>query len=489
MNSTLWIAYLVLVGVSLLQAVLLALQAWEHRRYARACLADVPGHRPRGRAMILAPCKGAEVALEENLRGLLRQDYDDYEITFVVEDAEDPAAAVIRRVLAEHPHSAARLLVAGLAAEGGQKVHNLRAATADVPSAIRYLVFVDSDAQPRPDWLRSLIARLSAGEAAVVTGYRWFMPCRATLAQKIVYTINCTVMSLLGRSSHHLVWGGSWAIRRDTFDSLGLRAGVEGHAQRRPGGRPRAPRGPLRGFLRAGLRGGLAAGRFGAAGGQFRAPPISHRPALRRLLVAGSGGGGCGPHGRLAGHALCDRLRPGPRRAGVVDRRRAGRCTVRLGRVSPRGWCRTWRPSTFPIAWAACGRFGVSPSGPLRWRCWSSGLCWSARCWAGSWSGAASATASCRGAWSALERPDVCETASGRPPTPHLHAPVHTVPAGRSRRAWGRKILNPQIPKSPNPSLPCTSYSGTRERTTSRRISPAVSASANIPATAASAAG
>jgi hypothetical protein len=243
MNSTVWIAYLVLAGVSLVQALLLALQAWEHRRYARSCLGDVAGYRPRGRAMILAPCRGAEVALEENLRGLLRQDYDDYEVTFIVEDAGDAAATVIRRVLAEHPAAAtrhpqagarragapgARLLVAGLAAEGGQKVHNLRAATAALPPGIRYLVFVDSDAQPRPEWLRSLLARLWSGEAAVVTGYRWFMPCRGALAEKIVYTINCTIMSLLGRSSHYLVWGGSWAIRRDTFDSLGLHAAWKG---------------------------------------------------------------------------------------------------------------------------------------------------------------------------------------------------------------------------------------------------------------------
>ena len=38
---------------------------------------------------------------------------------------------VIRRVMAEHPAAAARLLVAGRATESGQKVHNLRAATAD----------------------------------------------------------------------------------------------------------------------------------------------------------------------------------------------------------------------------------------------------------------------------------------------------------------------------------------------------------------------
>ena len=137
MNSTLWIAYLVLVGVSLLQAVLLALQAWEQRRYARSCMRTLDQRRPTGRALVLAPCKGADVELEENLRGLFRQDYGDYEIALIVEDAADPAAAVIRRVIAAHPTVAARLVVAGRAAASGQKVHNLRAATADLAAEIR----------------------------------------------------------------------------------------------------------------------------------------------------------------------------------------------------------------------------------------------------------------------------------------------------------------------------------------------------------------
>ncbi len=228
MTSIPWITYLVLAGVAVVQAILLALQAWEHRRYARSCMGDMDRHRPQGRALILAPCKGAEFALEENLRALLRQDYRDYEITFVVEDADDPAVAVIRRVLADYPAAAARLLVAGRAAQSGQKVHNLRAATAVLPPPIRYLVFVDADAQPRPEWLRSLIGPLFEGEAEVATGYRWFTPARASLAHKLVYNINCAIMSLLGRSSQYMVWGGSWAIRRNTFDAVGLRAAWKG---------------------------------------------------------------------------------------------------------------------------------------------------------------------------------------------------------------------------------------------------------------------
>ena len=50
-------------------------------------------------------------------------------------------------------------------------------------------------------------------------------------------------------------------------------------------------------------------------------------------------------------------------------------CCTRWGRIAP-GSCRTWPPFTFPIAWTACKRFGVSPFGPPRWLRWPSGCCW-----------------------------------------------------------------------------------------------------------------
>ena len=40
--------------------------------------------------------------------------------------------------------------------------------------------------------------------------------------------MNCDVMSLLCRSSHYLIWGGSWAIRREVFDAIGLRNAWKG---------------------------------------------------------------------------------------------------------------------------------------------------------------------------------------------------------------------------------------------------------------------
>jgi ceramide glucosyltransferase len=68
------------------------------------------------------------------------------------------------------------------------------------------------------------VSHLEQSDLGAVTGYRWFTPARPTVANALVYSMNCDVMSLLTRSSHYLVWGGSWAIRRELFDSLELRA-------------------------------------------------------------------------------------------------------------------------------------------------------------------------------------------------------------------------------------------------------------------------
>jgi ceramide glucosyltransferase len=224
-----WItAYLILAGLVIVESLLLALQTWEHRRYVRSCMRSLERHQPTGRVALFAPCKGLDIEFEAYLRAVLRQDYDNYEVVFIVDSTDDPAYPVIRCAMSEHPWVPARVIVAGRAVESGQKVHNLRAATQHLSQRIQYLAFVDSDARPRPEWLRALVSHLEQPGLGAVTGYRWFTPARPTVANALVYSMNCDVVSLLTRSSHHLIWGGSWAIRREVFDAIGLRSAWKG---------------------------------------------------------------------------------------------------------------------------------------------------------------------------------------------------------------------------------------------------------------------
>lgn len=225
------VAYWVLAGLAIVHAAIAVLQTWEHRRFARSRLRLLRNCRPTGRAMVYAPCKGVDVGLEENLRRLFRQDYDDYEITFIVQSNSDPACEPIRRLMAEHPEIPSHLVVAGRASESGQKVHNLRVATERIPAGIDFLVFVDSDAQPRTEWLRALIGRLGRYRRKTMgaaTGYRWMIPAGASPANWLLYGINCNVAMLFGSRAVYPVWGGSWAVRREVFESVRLHEAWEG---------------------------------------------------------------------------------------------------------------------------------------------------------------------------------------------------------------------------------------------------------------------
>lgn len=222
------VIYLVVAILAIVQAVLIVAQTWEHRRYARRRLSEIDLSRPTGRALLIIPCRGNDTGLEDNLCPLLEQDYGDYEVRFVVESADDPACRPIRQVMAEHPEIASQLIVAGQADACGQKVHNLLAATADLPPEIKYLAFVDSDARPKRHWLRSLLSHLWQDDVAATTGYRWFIPVRASWVNHLLYGINCNSAILLAAKVHHFVWGGSWALKREMFEQIGLRAAWQG---------------------------------------------------------------------------------------------------------------------------------------------------------------------------------------------------------------------------------------------------------------------
>jgi cellulose synthase/poly-beta-1,6-N-acetylglucosamine synthase-like glycosyltransferase len=216
----------ILVSLAALHIFLMGAQIWEHRRFARSRRNNIPSSRPDGHVAVFVPCKGVDIDLEQNLRALFCQDDDDYELVFVVEERSDPAYQVISNVAKDYPTVSCRIVLAGQAIESGQKVHNLRFATASLDKSIEYLVFMDSDAQPRPEWLRTLVARLgddSRVDLGAVTGYRWMVPARAGLGNWLLVAINGATMSLYGAKARYPIWGGAWAIRRNLFDQTRIR--------------------------------------------------------------------------------------------------------------------------------------------------------------------------------------------------------------------------------------------------------------------------
>jgi cellulose synthase/poly-beta-1,6-N-acetylglucosamine synthase-like glycosyltransferase len=164
----------------------------------------------------------------ENLAALFRQDYPRYEIIFVTDSADDPALELIAEARVESMGEAgpekASTLISGRATESGQKVHNLLAALEAVHPACEVLVFVDSDARPQSDWLQNLVAPLADEQVGAATGYRWFIPARGGLSSHLLSVWNASIASALGpQREKNFCWGGSTAIRLETFNRLGMR--------------------------------------------------------------------------------------------------------------------------------------------------------------------------------------------------------------------------------------------------------------------------
>jgi ceramide glucosyltransferase len=175
-------------------------------------------------ASVIVPSRCLEDGLYENLAALFQQDYSSYEIIFVTDQASDSSLSVvkeIRRANGGAEKVSSRIVLAGDAVDCGQKVHNLRSAVAQVDPRSQVLVFVDSDARPQSNWLRSLVAPLDDEGIGAASGYRWFIPERGGLASQLRSVWNASIASALGAGEDkNFCWGGSTAIRRSTFERL-----------------------------------------------------------------------------------------------------------------------------------------------------------------------------------------------------------------------------------------------------------------------------
>ena len=169
---------------------------------------------------VIAPCRGLDVGLEQNLTALIEQEYPEYEIIFVVDSEDDASVGAIRKVMAARPIGS-RLVVAPAANGCAQKIANLREGVLHADEKSEAFVFADSDARPGPGWLGALVAPLREPECGAATGYRWFVTERPAFAAEMRSVWNASIASALGPNRRsNFCWGGSTAMRRDVFDRI-----------------------------------------------------------------------------------------------------------------------------------------------------------------------------------------------------------------------------------------------------------------------------
>lgn len=185
-----------------------------HRFFLREINNPAKVHKERWpKVALLAPCKGLEPDLRENIRSWLAQDYPDFRLFFIVDSGHDPVVPLLQEF------NSSEIVVAGKATESGQKVHNLLHAIQQLPAEYEVFAFIDSDCRVKTDWLSNLVSKLLQEPDHAATGYRWFTSNK-NFGSMLRTAWNSSILTLYKENAKgNFAWGGATAIFRETFQS------------------------------------------------------------------------------------------------------------------------------------------------------------------------------------------------------------------------------------------------------------------------------
>ena len=116
------------------------------------------------RAAILMPAYNAAAYVENTVRSILRQSFDDLLLIAVDDGSTDETPAILARLAAEDPR------VRVLTAENGGPAKARNLALDAVPEGAEYLMFSDADDEYAPDAIRHALER-GGGADLVLTGF------------------------------------------------------------------------------------------------------------------------------------------------------------------------------------------------------------------------------------------------------------------------------------------------------------------------------
>ena len=175
-----------------------------------------PSYTPK--VSIIVPCKGISKEFNDNIKAICNQNYENYNLIFVIDSFEDPVYSTLVKLIKKN--SKARLEFADDIKECSGKIAALLKGIEKAGNVDVY-VFADSDIRPHRDWLRHLVSNLNNKKIGATTGYRWYFP--HDLTSSLLSTWNLAGISFLFYPRLNYTWGGSTAITKKIFDDLDIK--------------------------------------------------------------------------------------------------------------------------------------------------------------------------------------------------------------------------------------------------------------------------
>jgi ceramide glucosyltransferase len=161
-----WRYAVLLVAVAPLAYYLLAsIAAW--RFFSRERAHTTPDFTPP--VSILKAVRGTDFATFENYASFCRQNYPEYEIIFALNDADDSAAPIIRRLIEEFPEQKIRVLVGAEDLGANRKVNKLARMAHEARHEI--LALSDGDVRVSANYLREVVAPFASKQIGAVTSF------------------------------------------------------------------------------------------------------------------------------------------------------------------------------------------------------------------------------------------------------------------------------------------------------------------------------
>jgi ceramide glucosyltransferase len=202
-------------------SILCLLAVWRFRTQPRCSPAYSFSKWPG--VTILKPVRGLEKNQEQNLRSACLQDYPEFQVVFSVQDPNDPALPLLRKIEQTFGSKRVSVVIGNRQVGPNGKINNLLGA---LPYA-QYdtLVISDSDVRLKPDYLKAIIAPLAdPNVGCVCTLYkathadRWYekmelLTLNADFIPSVVFA------SVTGASKFCL--GSSVALSRGSLKEVG----------------------------------------------------------------------------------------------------------------------------------------------------------------------------------------------------------------------------------------------------------------------------
>lgn len=167
-------------------------------------------------AVVIVAAKGVDPGFAQNLAALFDQDYEEYRIIFALDDLEEEAHDVIRDASTKSRVRFTVVEADPLRGTTGKAAALIRAVK-EVTVKDEVIAFLDSDSRPPRNWLRALVTPLQDPDTGATTTYRWYVH-NHSLASATRAAWNAAGTNILFGKRLNFAWGGSYAIRRETFE-------------------------------------------------------------------------------------------------------------------------------------------------------------------------------------------------------------------------------------------------------------------------------